>query len=160
MIRALSVAAVLALATAASLPARADDVDDSKLNWQFVPGYHRPIEMAIVSGDPAQPGPFVVRFRMPSGMKWSPHRYSNTREMKILKGIFWLTPGESYNWRDMNEYKAGTVLTKEAGQPYFGWARTAVVLEESGEGPSVIEYVNAEDDPRNKRKRRGAGSSE
>jgi hypothetical protein len=150
--------AALALTALAALPLPAAAEDEPELKWAFVPGYPRPIEMAVVSGDPTQPGPFVVRFRMPSGMKWSPHRYANTRKMTIVKGIFWLVPGESFNWKDMNEYKAGTTLTKEAGKPYFGWARTAVVLEEKGEGPSLIEYVSPEDDPRNKRARRSAAS--
>lgn len=153
-----SALAALALAGLCALPFPAAAEDDQDLKWSFVPGYPRPIEMAIVSGDPAQPGPFVVRYRMPSGMKWSPHRYPNAREMTIVKGIFWLVPGESFNWKDMNEYKAGTTLTKEAGQPYFGWARTATVLEERGEGPSLIEYVHAEDDPRNKRSRRASAA--
>ena len=149
-----------AMVLAATLPLGAFAEDAPQLEWKFVTGIPRPIEMAVVSGDPTQPGPYVVRYRMPSGMKIAPHRYPDTRELTVVKGIFWFTPGESYNWKDMNEYKAGTVLTKEAGQPYFGWARTAVEIEEKGTGPSAIEYIHAEDDPRNKRVRRSKPASE
>jgi hypothetical protein len=157
MIRALSRTAAVVLLALATLPA-ARAADEPVLEWKFVTGYPRPMEMAIVSGDPSQPGPFVVRYRAPSGMKWSAVRYPAAREITIVKGIFWFAAGESYNWRDMTEYKAGAVLTREAGMPYYGWARTAVVLEEKGEGPSLIEYVHPEDDPRVKRKPRSSSS--
>jgi hypothetical protein len=157
MLQTLSRTAAIVLLALAAVPA-ARAADDQQLEWKFVTGYPRPMEMAIVSGDPAKEGPYVVRFRAPSGMKWSAHRYPDTREVTIIKGIYWFATGDSYNWRDMNEHKVGDVLTKEAGQSYYGWARTAVVIEEKGMGPSAIEYVHPEEDPRNKRKRRGSGS--
>ncbi|MBX9962239.1 MAG: cupin domain-containing protein [Burkholderiales bacterium] len=143
----------LALGIAATGPAlAAETVNDQDLKWSFVPGFARPIEVAVVSGDPNQPGPFVIRMRMPSGMKIAPQRYPDDRELTILKGIFWSAEGESYNWKEMNEYKAGTVIQKPTGKAYYGWARTAVVLEEKGTGPTKIEYVHEDDDPRNHRR--------
>lgn len=136
-------------AVATSTPTRADDAPG--LDWKFEPGLSRPIERAIVSGDPAQPGPYVIRYRMPSGMKMAPMLTPNVRELSIVKGIYWVAGGASYNWKDMVEHKAGTVLTYDAGQPYYGWARTAVELEERGEGPNVFQYAHAEDDPRNRK---------
>jgi hypothetical protein len=143
----------LALGIAATGPAlAAETVNDQDLKWSFVPGFARPIEVAVVSGDPNQPGPFVIRMRMPSGMKIAPQRYPDDRELTILKGIFWSAEGESYNWKEMNEYKAGTVIQKPTGKAYYGWARTAVILEEKGMGPTKIEYVHEEDDPRTHRR--------
>lgn len=129
------------------------DASADTLEWHYVPGIPKPIEMAVVSGDPTRDGPYVVRYRMPSGMKMNPQRFSDERQLTILKGTFWISSGESFNWKDMAEYKQGAVVVKEANKPYFGWARTAVVLEESGTGPSRFEYVNEEDDPRNRRVR-------
>jgi hypothetical protein len=143
----------LALGLAATAPGfAAETAGDQDLKWSFLPGFARPIEVAIVSGDPAQPGPFVIRLRMPSGMKIAPQRHPDDRELTIVKGIFWSAAGESYNWRDMNEYKAGAVLHKPAGEAHYGWARTAVILEEKGTGPTQIEYVHEDDDPRLRRR--------
>lgn len=130
----------------------AESVNDQDLKWSFMPGFARPIEVAIVSGDPNQPGPYVIRLRMPSGMKIAPQRHPDDRELTIIKGIFWSATGESYNWKEMNEYKAGTVLQKPAGEPHYGWARTGVILEEKGTGPTKIEYVHEDDDPRTHRR--------
>lgn len=131
----------------------AADAPADALEWRYVPGIAKPIEMAVVSGDPAASGPYVVRYRMPSGMKMNPQRFSDERQLTVLKGIFWISSGESFNWKDMTEHKQGAVVVKEANKPYFGWARTAVILEESGTGPSQFEYVHEEDDPRNRRAR-------
>jgi quercetin dioxygenase-like cupin family protein len=154
MIRSLTqLLAALALGLAATTPGfAAETVNDQDLKWSYMPGFARPIEVAIVSGDPNQPGPYVIRLRMPSGMKIAPQRHPDDRELTILKGIFWSATGESYNWKEMNEYKAGTVLQKPAGAPHYGWARTGVILEEKGTGPTKIEYVHEDDDPRNHRR--------
>ena len=160
MIRALTHATAAGVLALAALPAAFAAEGDDSLEWKYVPGIARPIEMAIVSGNPAEPGPYVVRYRAPSGMKWAPRVYNTAREIKVLKGIYWFTPGNDYNWRQMDEFKVGSVLDIEAGKSYFGWARTAVVIEEKGEGPTVIQYVHDEEDPRNKRKPRGGGGGE
>ena len=157
MIRALTHATAAGVLALAALPAAFAAEGDDSLEWKYVPGIARPIEMAIVSGNPAEPGPYVVRYRAPSGMKWAPRVYNTAREITVLKGIYWFTPGNDYNWRQMDEFKVGSVLNIEAGKAYFGWARTAVVIEEKGEGPAVIQYVHDEEDPRNKRKPRGGG---
>ena len=142
-----------ALALAFTGAAFAEDTPTEALQWHFVPGVPKPIEMAVVSGDPAAEGPYVVRYRMPSGMKLSPQRFSDARQLTVIKGTFWITGGESFNWKDMDEFKQGAVIMKEPNMPYFGWARTAVILEERGTGPSRFEYVHEEDDPRNRRAR-------
>ncbi len=144
--------AALAFACAVILPVHAaESVNGDDLKWSFTPGFARPIEVAVVSGDPSQPGPFVIRMRMPSGMKVAPQRHPDDRELTVIKGIFWSGVGESYSWKDMTEYKAGAVIAKPAGEAHYGWARTAVILEEKGTGPSAIEYVHEEDDPRIRR---------
>ena len=51
------------LALAALLPASASAEED--LNWQFVPGIPRPVEMAIVSGDPSATGTFTFTVTAP-----------------------------------------------------------------------------------------------
>ncbi|MFO1321362.1 MAG: cupin domain-containing protein [Burkholderiales bacterium] len=152
--------AAFALAAASLIPVAATAADEPELKWAFVAGVPRPVEMAIVSGNPDEAGPYVVRYRMPSGMRFAPHKYSDQRELTVVKGIWWMTPGESYNWRDMTEYQQGSVIVREAGKPYYAWARTAVLIEEKGTGPSTLQYVNPEDDPRNKRKPRRKGSGE
>lgn len=139
-----------ALALATFVPATAGVAEE--LNWQFVPGIPRPVEVAIVSGDPSKEGPYVVRYRTPSGMRFAPAIHPDARELTIVKGTFWIAQGESYNWKQMDEFKAGAVIQKEANKPYFGWARTAVILEERGNGPTSIQYVHEDDDPRNQRK--------
>lgn len=147
-----AIAGLFSIALAAPAVIAADEPAAEELQWKFVPGIPRPIEVAIVSGDPGQPGPYVLRLRMPPGMKFAPHRYTDDRELKILKGTYWIASGESYNWRDMNEYKAGTVFKLPANQPHYFWARTNVIIEETGTGPTKIEYVHGEDDPRTTRK--------
>jgi hypothetical protein len=141
-------AGILALAAIASAPAGAEE----ELKWQFVPGIPRPVEVAVVSGDPSKEGPYVVRYRTPSGMRFAPAVHPDARKLVIIKGTFWIAQGESYNWKQMDEFKAGAVIQKEANKPYFGWARTAVILEERGTGPTSLQYVHEDDDPRNHRK--------
>ena len=43
---------------------------------------------------------------------------------------------------------AGSYTRTAAGVKHFGWAKGEAVLQQHGEGPWAIEYVDPKDDPR------------
>jgi hypothetical protein len=75
----LAVGAVsLALAAAATAQMAAKPahviVGAAELNWGPAPPvFEKEAQMAVVSGDPSKPGPFVVRLKAPAGFKVMPH---------------------------------------------------------------------------------------
>ncbi len=101
-------------------------------------------------GDPAKPGPYVYRVRVPTGYKWPPMKYPDERVVTVLKGTLWAAQGERYDPMKMKELQAGTLFVTPANTPHYQWARTEVILQVVGTGPidNPVTYVDPDDDPR------------
>jgi quercetin dioxygenase-like cupin family protein len=150
--------AAAALACAVLLPAQAEDKPGTTqvanaANQQWVKGpkdFPPGMRVMPVEGDPAQPGPYVYRVRVPSGYQWPPMKFPDERTTTILKGKLWYAEGERRNPKNMQELEAGAMFKTPANTPHYQWARTEVILQITGTGPidNPVTYVNPEDDPR------------
>jgi ketosteroid isomerase-like protein len=108
-------------------------------------------KFAVVSGDPSQPGPFVIRAQVPAGYRVPPHWHPTTENLTILSGTVALGMGEQWDEKGMSTLAAGGFATLPAEMRHSFMARTAATFQVHGMGPFVVTYVNAADDPRNKK---------
>jgi quercetin dioxygenase-like cupin family protein len=121
--------------------------DPETMKWQrngFTPWGMRII---VIHGDPSKPGPYTFRVKMPSGYKLPPHRHQDQRTVTVLKGTYWIGDGEQYDARSMRTMEVGAFYITPPDTPHYAWARTEVILQESGFGPTDMRWVNPEDDP-------------
>jgi hypothetical protein len=59
-------------------------VTPEKINWKAVAAGLPPgAQIAVLAGDPASDGPFVLRLKMPDGYKIAPHRHPVTEITQI-----------------------------------------------------------------------------
>jgi hypothetical protein len=124
--------------------------DPENIKWVANKSAPYGMQMVMLYGDPAQPGPYVFRAKMPPGYKLPPHKHPDERSVTVLKGTYWSGVGERYNPMAMKEFQAGAFYVTKPNVPHFAWARTEVIIQEMGQGPQEhsIEYVNPDDDPR------------
>ena len=59
--------------------------------------------------------------------------------------------GDKFDTQKGMEMPAGSFGTWPAGMKHFAWAKGETVIQVHGTGPWSIEYVNPDDDPRNKK---------
>jgi len=105
-----------------------------KLQWRPYPAGG---EQAFILGDPSHPGPYVVRLRLPAGMRLQPHFHPDARVATVLSGTMYFSYGERFESASLRAYPEGSVWTELPAQPHFAWVRDgAVVLQVSGIGPS------------------------
>jgi len=45
------------------------------IDWKPFPALPPPVQLAVVVGQPSEPGPYVIRVKVPSGVKLMPHRH-------------------------------------------------------------------------------------
>src|ERR1700757_1601107 len=50
------------------------------------PGYPKGTEFAVITGNPAQEGPFVLRIRAPAGYKVPPHVHPADENVTVISG--------------------------------------------------------------------------
>ena len=109
-------------------------------------------KFAVLEGDPAKEGPFVMRLRLPDGYRIPPHWHPKVERVTVVSGTFNLGMGEKFDQSATREMPAGTFGFWPAGMRHFAWAKGETVLQLHGIGPWSITYVNPADDPRNARK--------
>lgn len=121
-----------------------EDVD-----WQPFPAFPASARLAVVVGDPTQPGPYTTRVKVPSGVKLMPHRHPEDRVYTVIAGVFYIGRGEHFDSEKLEAYPPGSVVVLPAGTPHFHWAKSGeYVTQISAIGPLGLDYIDARDDPR------------
>ena len=119
------------------------------LKWGEPPPVLRKGAMfVVVSGDPGQPGPFVVRLKMPAGYKIAPHWHPTDEHVTVISGTFAVGMGEKADPVAMKALPAGSYALMPAEMRHYAMAKTAAVVQVHGIGPFALNYVNPADDPR------------
>jgi hypothetical protein len=67
------------------------------------------VQIAILYGDPAKPGLYVVRLKLPDGAKVIPHTHpEEVRTLTVLSGTLYFGFGEQWDESKLTPYPAGT----------------------------------------------------
>ena len=52
-----------------------------------------PPQKAVLVGEPSQVGPYVIRVKVPSGVKLMPHKHPEDRIYTVISGVFYIGLG-------------------------------------------------------------------
>ena len=119
--------------------------------WAPFPSFPPSARLAVVVGDISEPAPYVVRVKVPAGVKLMPHRHHEDRVYTVMSGVFYIGVGEQFDGGRLEAYPPGAVVVLPGGTPHFHWARSGeYVTQVTATGPITLDYVDPEDDPRNK----------
>jgi len=122
-----------------------EDVD-----WEPFPAFPPAARLAVVVGHPSEPGPYVVRVKLPSGEKLMPHWHHEDRVYTVMSGVFYIGLGEEFDETKLQAYPPGAVVVLPARTHHFHWAKSGeYVTQVTAIGPISLEYVHPADDPRN-----------
>ena len=120
------------------------------IEWKPFPAFPPPARLAVVVGDPTGPGPYVIRVKLPAGVKLMPHVHPEDRVYTVISGVFYIGLGEHFDSEGLESYPPGSVIVLPGGTPHFHWARSGdYVTQVTAIGPLGLEYVDPGDDPRN-----------
>ena len=112
------------------------------------PSLPKGVRMAILEGDPTQPGPFTIRFRFPDGFRVGPHWHTQTEHATVISGVLHLGMGDRFDRSTTRALPAGTFGFWPAGTRHFAWMEGETILQLHGQGPWTVTYVDPADDPR------------
>jgi hypothetical protein len=63
------------------------------IDWKPFPAFPPSARLAVVVGEPSQPGPYVIRVKVPSSVKLMPHRHPEDRFYTVISGVFYVGLG-------------------------------------------------------------------
>ncbi|WP_329042889.1 cupin domain-containing protein [Streptomyces sp. NBC_00178] len=118
--------------------------------WKQFPAFPPAARLAVVVGDPAKPGPYVVRVKLPGGQKLMPHRHEEDRIYTVMSGVFYIGHGDTFDEDKLQAHAPGSVVVLPGGTPHFHWAKSGeYITQVTALGPITLEYLDPRNDPRN-----------
>lgn len=119
------------------------------VEWrQAPPSLERGAEVAVLEGNPAEPGIFTMRIRMPDGFRIAPHWHPNPERVTVLSGTFRLGAGDVLDAARTTPLEPGSYTAMPPGMRHYAIAEGETVIQLTSVGPWQITYVRQEDDPR------------
>jgi quercetin dioxygenase-like cupin family protein len=124
----------------------ADDVKWGPAPSSLPPG----AQVAVLDGDPAKAGIFVVRFKFPDGYKIAPHWHPTDEHVVVVSGSMSVGVGDKADDASMQALKAGGYAKMPRRVHHYAKATGETVIQLTAMGPFAVTYVNPQDDPRKK----------
>ena len=115
------------------------------------PGLPEGALLAVLAGNPDQPGLFTIRLRFPPGYKILPHRHPTDEIVTVMAGKVSLGMGRSYSERKATELTRGGFVVAAANMDHYAFTKEGGEVQITAQGPFQITYVRPKDDPRRKR---------
>ena len=96
-------------------------------------------QSAVVVGDPAKPGFYMVYNKWTKGNHFSrPHFHPNDRYIVVLQGTWWVGSGPKFDPANTTPMPAGSFVTHFAKQVHWDGAKDEdTILLIMGEGPAT-----------------------
>ncbi len=93
---------------------------------------------AILVGDPAKPGLYIVLTKWHAGHMSRPHFHPNDRYVTVLEGTWWVGAGTKYDPASTRPVPQGSFVTHYGKGIHYDGAKDAdVTLEILGMGPAT-----------------------
>jgi quercetin dioxygenase-like cupin family protein len=144
------IACTACVAQGAGLPTKAfGSILQEDIQWAPFPAFPAQARLAVLVGEPAKDGPYLVRVKVPAGVALMPHTHPEDRIYTVISGVFYIGLGKKFDESKLVAYAPGSVVVLPANTPHFHRARSGeYVTQVTGMGPLGIDYVNPDDDPR------------
>jgi quercetin dioxygenase-like cupin family protein len=121
-----------------------EDVD-----WEPFAPFPPSARLAVLVGHPTEPVPYVIRVKVPTGVKLMPHRHQEDRVYTVISGVFYIGRGDQFDEEKLEAYPPGSIVVLPGDTPHFHWAKSGeYVTQVTAVGPISLTYLNPEDDPR------------
>jgi hypothetical protein len=124
-------------------------IRQDEIEWRTFAAYPPDVRLAVLVGDPGEPGPYVIRVKVPGGVKMMPHRHPEDRVYTVISGVFYIGLGDRFDETKLTAFAPGSVVVLPGDQPHFHWAKSGeYVSQVTALGPLGMTYLDSTNDPR------------
>lgn len=126
-------------------PINFETVAPENLDWILIPDALG-AAYAVVYGDPAKVGTYVIRVRFPSGVMDLPHSHSADRHVTVLEGVWHAGTGPNFDLASAAPLGAGSYMFHPAGGVHWDGAadNEDAVVQIIGNGPVATKQEHKE----------------
>jgi hypothetical protein len=118
-------------------------ITPADIQWKDVPHGHG-VQQAVLLGDPAKSGIYVIRVKFPPYVMDVPHWHPNARYVTVLEGTWSTGTGDTFDLARAIPLKAGSVMMHPAKATHWDGSAgaEAVIVQIIGEGPGTTTQVD------------------
>lgn len=99
-------------------------------------------DIAVLLGDPVQPGPYTVRLRLGGGYAMALHRHpSEDVHLTVLSGVLYWSSGAEGSGAPEHTAPAGSVILFPTDTPHRLWTAEPTIVQMTGTGPRAYIYL-------------------
>ncbi|MEO5641359.1 MAG: cupin domain-containing protein [Sphingomicrobium sp.] len=139
-------------ASAQNAPGAHTIVTPAQIKWGAAPPSLPPgAQAAVLYGDPAKEGVFILRLRLPKGYKIPPHTHPRPEIVTVISGALHVGMGTKAIPGQAKRLPPGSFFAFDPGMAHYAGVQEQTVVQLSTTGPWMISYVNEADDPRKKK---------
>ena len=114
------------------------------LSWQPVEG-ETEMRMAVLYGNPAEAGHYIVRFKLPPSWAGRPHTHGGTELLTIHSGMCYLAYGDELTREAAKKFSPGAFVAFPAGTKMRGFTgEDECVVDVQGQGPLTTQYLDGQ----------------
>lgn len=147
---------ILAISLGSQRTAQAQDqspaysrIMPADLKWSPISSMPKGTQIAVLYGNPAKPGLFTLRLKIPANSKVPVHFNPDERVRTIISGTYYSAIGDKVDSSKLMAFPVGTVSNVPPKVWQFAETRDEeVIFQVTGIGPTGITYLDPNDDPR------------
>jgi quercetin dioxygenase-like cupin family protein len=130
------------------------------IDWKPFPAFPPSARLAVLVGQPSEAAPYVIRVKVPDGVRLMPHRHPEDRIYTVISGVFYIGLGDRFDSARLEAYPPGSVVILPGNTWHFHCAKSGeYITQVSAIGPLGLEYLDPADDPRTVASRPTTGSA-
>ncbi|MGE0043804.1 MAG: cupin domain-containing protein [Vicinamibacterales bacterium] len=115
-----------------------------EVEWKRFAAFPPEARLALLAGQPSEPGPYTIRVKVPHGVKLMPHWHPEDRVYTVISGLFYIGLGDEFRADVLRAYPPGAVIVLPGGTSHFHWAKSGEYITQiTANGPLGLEYVDA-----------------
>ncbi len=112
-------------------------ITPEQVKWKPAEPGNLGFQEAIIEGDPAKPGLYIIQVRFPPGVMSKPHFHGESRYATVIKGTWYTGEGDVFAPDKTVALKPGSFMKHPGGTHHFdGSKNEEVIVQLMGIGPS------------------------
>lgn len=124
-------------------------VTPEEVRWSANPAMPKGVQTAVLYGDPRRAGLFALRVKFPPHTRLGVHSHPDERIRTVISGTYYSGVGDRFDASSLLPLPPGTLTYVPVKAWQFAETRDEeVVIQIIGIGPTGIDYLNPQDDPR------------
>ncbi len=119
-------------------------VTPEALSWQPVEGDPE-VRMAVLYGNPAEAGHYIVRLKLPPSWAGRPHTHGDTELITIHSGMCYIAHGDALTREAAKKLSPGALMAMPAGTKMRAFTgEDGCVADVEGQGPLTTQYLDGQ----------------